>query len=67
MKINKLYYWSIALLLLFSSQSYSQDILWEKSFGGRYADYLMDVQATPDNGFLLAGSSMSEKSGNKQL
>jgi hypothetical protein len=65
MKVRQLYYWSIALLLLFSSQSYSQDILWEKSFGGRYADYLMDVQATPDNGFLLAGSSMSEKSGNK--
>lgn len=45
--------------------SYSQDILWEKSFGGRNADYLMDAKATSDYGFILAGSSLSQKSGNK--
>lgn len=45
--------------------SYSQDILWEKSLGGKHADYLMDVKATADYGFILAGSSLSKKSGNK--
>jgi hypothetical protein len=45
--------------------SFAQDILWEKSLGGRHADYLMDAQATPDYGFILAGSSLSKNSGNK--
>ncbi|NHM06557.1 T9SS type A sorting domain-containing protein [Flavobacterium sp. CYK-4] len=45
--------------------NYGQEILWEKSLGGRHADYLMDAQATPDYGFILAGSSLSKNSGNK--
>ncbi|AOC96483.1 hypothetical protein BB050_03394 [Flavobacterium anhuiense] len=55
------------LLLLFSvsSISYSQDILWEKSYGGTHADYLFDAQSTADYGFILAGSSLSNKTGNK--
>jgi hypothetical protein len=48
-----------------STLGYSQDILWEKSLGGKHADYLMDVIATPDYGFILAGSSLSDKTGNK--
>jgi hypothetical protein len=61
---------SILQILLLStcltaSLSYSQDILWEKSYGGKHADYLMDVQPTADYGFILAGSSLSKKSGNK--
>jgi hypothetical protein len=47
------------------SSAYSQDILWEKSYGGKHADYLMDAQPTADYGFILAGSSLSKKSGNK--
>lgn len=43
----------------------AQDILWEKSYGGKHADYLFDAIATPDYGFILAGSSVSKKSGNK--
>lgn len=43
----------------------SQDILWEKSFGGKHADYLFDVVPTADYGFILAGSSVSNKTGNK--
>ena len=43
----------------------SQNILWEKSYGGKYADYLFDVQPTADYGFILAGSSLSDKSGTK--
>ncbi len=45
--------------------NYSQDILWEKSYGGTHADYLFDAQPTADYGFILAGSSLSDKTGNK--
>ncbi|MCT8340591.1 T9SS type A sorting domain-containing protein [Flavobacteriaceae bacterium TK19130] len=45
---------------------YAQDVLWEKSYGGAHGDYLYDAQSTADFGFILAGSSVSEKSGNKQ-
>ncbi|UPT69703.1 MAG: T9SS type A sorting domain-containing protein [Flavobacterium sp. JAD_PAG50586_2] len=44
---------------------HSQDILWEKSYGGKHGDYLFDAIPTPDYGFILAGSSLSKKSGNK--
>lgn len=62
MRMRKLY-----LLLLFSVSfiGYSQDILWEKSYGGTHADYLFDAQPTADYGFILAGSSLSNKTGNK--
>jgi len=48
-----------------NTHSFAQKILWEKSYGGKHADYLMDVKPTPDYGFILAGSSLSKKSGNK--
>lgn len=54
----------LALAFIFTD-SHSQDILWEKSYGGRQADYLMDAQPTPDYGFILGGSSLSAKSGTK--
>lgn len=62
MRMRKFY-----LLLLFSVSfsGYSQDILWEKSYGGTHADYLFDAQPTADYGFILAGSSLSDKTGNK--
>ncbi|MFH7012401.1 T9SS type A sorting domain-containing protein [Flavobacterium sp. FlaQc-52] len=44
---------------------YSQDVFWEKSYGGKHADYLFDAQPTADYGFILAGSSLSDKTGNK--
>lgn len=53
------------LMLLFANSTLGQDILWEKSLGGRHDDFLMDAQPTPDNGFILAGSSLSNNSGNK--
>ncbi|GEC77710.1 T9SS type A sorting domain-containing protein [Flavobacterium aquatile] len=55
----------VLAVILSTITSYSQDILWEKSFGGKHADYLMDAKATADYGFILAGSSLSKKSGNK--
>ena len=62
MRMQKFY-----LLLLFSISfvGYSQDIIWEKSYGGTHADYLFDAQPTADYGFILAGSSLSDKTGNK--
>lgn len=55
----------LLLLLFYSCLTYSQDILWEKSYGGIHADYLFDAQPTADYGFILAGSSLSDKTGNK--
>ena len=48
------------------SLTYSQDILWEKSYGGKHAEFLYDAIATPDYGFILVGSSISGKNGNKE-
>ena len=54
----------MTILFLFFHMS-AQDILWEKSYGGKHAEYLLDAQPTADYGFILAGSSLSEKGGNK--
>jgi hypothetical protein len=56
---------TIAFCILFCWTTYGQDILWEKSYGGKHADYLFDAQPTADYGFILAGSSLSGKTGNK--
>ncbi|MFL9845531.1 T9SS type A sorting domain-containing protein [Flavobacterium rhizosphaerae] len=50
---------------LICSSLNAQDILWEKSYGGKHADYLLDAQPTADYGFILAGASLSKKTGNK--
>jgi len=55
----------LLLFLFYSCFTQSQDILWEKSYGGLHADYLFDAQPTADYGFILAGSSLSDKTGNK--
>ena len=60
--MKKLYLLIPFFLPLFT---YSQDILWEKSYGGIHADYLFDAQPTADYGFILAGSSVSDKTGSK--
>lgn len=52
-------------LLFCCASLHAQDVLWEKSYGGKHADYLFDVQPTADYGFILAGSSLSQKTGNK--
>lgn len=55
----------LLLFLFYPLLIHSQDILWEKSYGGKHADYLFDAQPTADYGFILAGSSLSSKTGNK--
>jgi hypothetical protein len=42
-------FWTVFLC---SFQTFAQDILWEKSYGGKHADYLFDVVPTPDYGFI---------------
>ncbi|MXN91130.1 T9SS type A sorting domain-containing protein [Flavobacterium sp. Sd200] len=54
-----------AVAFLCLTVAYSQDILWERSYGGKQAEYLLDAQPTADYGFILAGSSLSGKNGNK--
>lgn len=61
--INWLY---ISIFFLVATNSFSQKVMWDKSYGGLQSEYLFDVLPTPDYGFLLAGSSLSGKSGNKQ-
>lgn len=53
------------LALAFPFLGNSQDIKWEKSYGGKHAEFLLDMQPTADYGFILAGSSLSGKTGNK--
>ncbi|MBF4518714.1 T9SS type A sorting domain-containing protein [Flavobacterium sp. ANB] len=60
--MKKLYLLFFILVPFFT---YCQDILWEKSYGGQQADYLFDAQPTADYGFILAGSSLSNKTGNR--
>lgn len=63
--MNKNILFFTLLLIVIAESSHSQEILWEKSYGGIHADYLMDALPTADYGFILAGSSLSNKTGNK--
>ncbi len=63
MSKTKLFYG--VLFLQWCTLSISQNILWENSYGGKHAEFLYDAIPTPDYGFLLAGSSISNKNGNK--
>ena len=59
---------SVLILFVFSIPfdfTCAQEIEWQQVLGGVHSEYLYDVKATPDYGFLLAGSSFSEDSGNK--
>lgn len=44
---------------------YAQKTEWQQSLGGAQEEHLYDVISTYDYGYLFAGSSVSEKSGNK--
>lgn len=58
---------SVLLGMLLCESLSAQDIIWEKSLGGKHSDYLFDAVATADYGFILAGSSLSKKTGNKTV
>ncbi len=67
MKNKYSYFCSIVSIFIFliSNLLTAQDIEWQQVLGGVHSEYLYDVKATPDYGFLLIGSSFSEDSGNK--
>lgn len=64
--MNALLLRTTCAMLLLCTTAKAQDILWEKSYGGKQAEYLLDAQPTADYGFILAGASLSVKSGNKE-
>jgi gliding motility-associated-like protein len=43
----------------------SGNIMWQKTFGGSSSDWVQSMVKTPDGGYLLAGSSHSNISGDK--
>ncbi|KAF5298818.1 hypothetical protein FQR65_LT19581 [Abscondita terminalis] len=45
--------------------AHAQKVVWEKTLGGKHSEYLFDMVPTVDYGFLLAGSSFSDKTGSK--
>ncbi|NMH28496.1 T9SS type A sorting domain-containing protein [Flavobacterium silvaticum] len=65
MKISLIHNISFLLAILLSPATFSQDVRWEKSYGGDNAEYLFDAIPSADYGFILAGSSASGKTGNK--
>ncbi len=54
-------YLKILFIVLVAINSKAQEILWEKTLGGTHAEYLNDAIATPDYGFIVAGSTLSKK------
>ncbi|MFA5670648.1 MAG: T9SS type A sorting domain-containing protein [Balneolaceae bacterium] len=54
-------------LVMFAFSGYGQKVVWEKSIGGQHSEYLFDMTSTVDYGFLLAGSSLSDKTGTKKI
>lgn len=41
------------------------NLLWERTFGGNYTDWLFDMTTSSDGGYVLAGQSFSENTGDK--
>ena len=48
---------SWVVLLVATSFSFTQDIFWGKSYGGKHTEFLYDAITTSDYGFILAESS----------
>ncbi|MEX0967439.1 MAG: T9SS type A sorting domain-containing protein [Bacteroidia bacterium] len=45
--------------LAFTGSGYSQNILWEKNYGGSSSENIKFIQQTPDGGYIAAGESAS--------
>ena len=56
----------ISIAGFISFYSTAQKVEWEKTLGGKHAEYLYDALPTLDCGVLLVGSSLSENTGNKE-
>lgn len=53
------------LLSVFTTFAQDPNILWQKNIGGNQVEYFGDLKQTPDGGYILAGSSLSNISGEK--
>ncbi|RDC64873.1 T9SS type A sorting domain-containing protein [Adhaeribacter pallidiroseus] len=61
-------YWVRAIWLVclpISFNSFAQNKIWDQTYGGPLTDKLSAMVATPDGGFLLGGSSLSNKGADK--
>ena len=56
-----------SLVSVFSAQSNMPGILWNKTYGGVLSDYAYSIAQTPDNGFILAGSTYSFGNGSSDF
>ncbi|WP_410880878.1 T9SS type A sorting domain-containing protein [Myroides sp. DW712] len=56
----------VLLFVMITTLGFSQKVVWEQTLGSTHAEYLFDVLPTADYGFLLAGSSLSDKGGDLQ-
>jgi hypothetical protein len=66
MKNNYFNFVFFLIILFFPLPSVlSQNISWQKTYGGLDGDYLTAIDKTGDGGFILGGRSSSEISGNK--
>lgn len=56
----------LLLILIFPLFIFSQNIIWEKSYGGTHTDCLFNPPSTVDCDFIWAGSSLANKTRNKR-
>ena len=56
---------AISTLLITKAFSQPPEPEWQNTIGGNNSDYLQSVQQTPDGGYILAGFSYSDLSGDK--
>ena len=56
----------VSTFIFLSSFVLAQEIAWQQTLGGAREEHLYDAISTYDYGILLAGSSVSEASGNKK-
>ncbi|QNF32128.1 hypothetical protein HUW51_05055 [Adhaeribacter swui] len=55
----------LIIILNFMPLAHAQNVIWDKTLGGNRSDKLNSFQLTRDGGYILAGTSNSDQSGDK--